>query len=269
MSVITISRGAFSGGEALAECVAARLGYRCIGREELVQRAAGAGVPESEMRDALLKSPGLLDRLRSRRRLYLTLIRAFLAEEVASGDAVYHGNAGHLLLADAVPVLRVRVIAGPEFRLAMVKERMGLGPAEAAAYLAQQDEERRKWTRFLYGVEWGDPSLYDVVLNLDRATMEEACGVVTDMARLECFVLTPERSTALRDFALASRVRAALGLDPGTAPLEVEVLCQSGAVRIQGFVGSRRGIREVERVARQVPGIRDLNLEDLVIYHDV
>ena len=73
----------------------------------------------------------------------------------------------------------------------------------------------------------------------------------------------------MKDFALGSRVRAALGLDPGTAPLEVEVWCQSGAVHIQGFVGSQRGIREVERVARQVPGIRDLNLEELAIYRDV
>ncbi len=269
MSVVTISRGVFSGGEALAECAAARLGYRCIGREDLVQRTAAVGVPESELREALLKSPGLLDRLRPKRRLYLMLIRAFLAEEVAGGNAVYHGNAGHLLLIGAVPVLRVRVIARLEFRLAMAKERMGLGPAEAAAYIAQQDGERRKWTRFLYGVEWGDPSLYDAVLNLDHATIDEACGVVTDMARLECFAFTPERSAAMKDFALGSRVRAALGLDPGTAPLEVEVWCQSGAVHIQGFVGSQRGMREVERVARQVPGIRDLNLEELAIYRDV
>ncbi len=36
MSIITISRGVFSGGEALAECVAVRLGYRCIDRDTLV-----------------------------------------------------------------------------------------------------------------------------------------------------------------------------------------------------------------------------------------
>jgi len=269
MSVVTISRGVFSGGEALAECVAARLGYRCIDRETLLQRTAAAGVPEGELREALLASPGLLDRLRPKRRLYLMLIRAFLAEEVAGGEAVYHGNAGHLLLMGAGPVLRVRVVAPLEFRLAMVKERMGLGPAEGAAYIARQDEERRKWTRFLHDVEWGDPSFYDVVLNLDHATIGEACNIVADMARLECFAFTPERRAAMKDFALASRVRAALGLDPGTAPLEVEVRSQSGGIRIQGFVGSRHGIREVERVVRQVPGVRELNLEDLTVYHDV
>jgi cytidylate kinase len=270
MPVVTISRGAFSGGEALAECVAARLGCPCIDRDTFVKReAAASGLSEDDLREALVKSPGVLGRLRRKKRLYLTLLQAALAEEVAGGEAVYHGNAGHLLLPAALPVLRVRIIAPLEFRLNLVRGRMGLGPEEGAQYLARLDDERRNWTRFLYDVEWGDPSLYDLVVNLDHASIDEACTVVADMARLECFAFTPERRAALRDFALAARVRAALGLDPGTAPLEVEVWCRAGTVCIQGFVGSQRGIREIERVARGVPGIRDLDLEDLTVYHDV
>jgi len=34
MSIIAISRGTFSGGEALAKEGSERLGYRCLGREE-------------------------------------------------------------------------------------------------------------------------------------------------------------------------------------------------------------------------------------------
>jgi cytidylate kinase len=269
MSVVTISRGVFSGGEALAECVAKRLGYRCIDREELVHLTAAAGVSEDELRKALLKSPGLLERLHPKKRLYLLLFRAFLAEQVASGEAVFHGNAGHLLLMGAGPVLSVRVVAPLEARLAMAKERLGLGPAEATAYIEQQDEERRKWTHFLFDAEWGDPSIYDVVLNLKQVPLEGACNVITDMARLECFAFSPGQRTAMKDFALVNRLRAALGLDPGTAPLEVEVWGQSGSIHVRGFVGSQRGIHEVERVASQVPGIRELDLDELTIYHDV
>jgi hypothetical protein len=62
MSVITVSRGSFSGGKALAECLAARLGYRCVGREAIVERAAASGVSHQHLLDALLKPPGFLDR---------------------------------------------------------------------------------------------------------------------------------------------------------------------------------------------------------------
>ena len=58
MSVITISRGSFSGGKTLAECLAARLGYRCVGRETIVERAAASGVSHEELLDALLKPRG-------------------------------------------------------------------------------------------------------------------------------------------------------------------------------------------------------------------
>ena len=57
MAVITISRGSFSGGKMLAECAAARLGYRCIDREVIVEKAAAYGVSQAEIRNALEKPP--------------------------------------------------------------------------------------------------------------------------------------------------------------------------------------------------------------------
>ena len=269
MPVITISRGVCSGGETLAERVAESLGARCLGREELTQRAAASGVPETELQDALLKSPGLLERLWPRKRQYLALIRAALAEEAIEGNLVYHGNAGHLLLQGAGPVLRVRIAAPLAMRLSIAQERMGLSAGESAAFIARSDDERRDWTRFLYGAEWGDPSLYDLVLNLNHTEMEDACEAVIATARMECFAWTPERRAQMKDFALISRIRAALALDRGTAQLDLEVSCRSGIVEIRGFVGSQRGIREVERVAGAVPGVRHLDLDELVVYHDV
>jgi len=40
MSVITISRGTFSGGRWLAECVAGHLGYRCVNRDVIVEMSS-------------------------------------------------------------------------------------------------------------------------------------------------------------------------------------------------------------------------------------
>jgi hypothetical protein len=40
MSIITISRGTLSGGKMLAECLSRGLGYKCIDRDVLVEKAA-------------------------------------------------------------------------------------------------------------------------------------------------------------------------------------------------------------------------------------
>ena len=62
MSVITISRGSFSGGKMLAECLSATLGYRCIDRDVIVERAAASRVSQEELQRALEKPPSFLVR---------------------------------------------------------------------------------------------------------------------------------------------------------------------------------------------------------------
>ena len=165
MSVITISRGTFSGGLMLAECLSARLGYRSIGRDLIVEKAAVSGISQDVLLKALQKPPSFLERLHHSKYIYLALIQAALSEEVRTGSVVYHGNAGHLLLKGA-PVLRTRIIAPMKFRVEMAQERLNLTAAQAIEHIQRMDNERRKWTQYIYGVDWTDPSLYDIVLNL-------------------------------------------------------------------------------------------------------
>ncbi len=264
MSVITISRGSFSGGKMLAECLAAQLGFRCINRDAIVERAAASGVSQEELMDALLKPPSLLDRFSHKKYIYLTLIQAALAEEVRTGKAVYHGNAGHLLLKGGPHVLRVRIIAPLEFRIRMAQERLKMDRSQTIAYIQKVDQERRKWAHYLYGVDWGDPSLYDIVLNLENVSIAEACEVVSTMAKQsKCFDFTPECQASMDDFVLASTVKAKIALNRPTSDLEVEVKAQRGVVSILGQLANPEQLREVRHVASSVPGVTDLNLDGL------
>lgn len=265
MSVITVSRGSFSGGKALAECLAERLGYRCVGREAIVERAAASGVSHQDLLDALLKPPGFLDRFKHTRYQYLALFQAALAEEVKSGEVVYHGNAGHLMLKGARSVLRVRVVAPIEKRLAMLEDRLNLSGSEALDYIQRVDEERRKWTRYLYGVAWEDPVLYDVVYNLENIDIDQVCESINTLIRsCQCFQLSPECRAELEDLAIASRVRANVALNPPTSHLEIEVEAKGGHVAIKGKVTETDELKEVERLALAVAGVATVNLDELI-----
>jgi cytidylate kinase len=265
MPVITVSRGSFSGGKDLAECLAARLDYRCVGREAIVERAAASGVSHQDLLDALLKPPGFLDRFKHTRYQYLALFQAALAEEVKSDNVVYHGNAGHLMLKGARAVLRVRVVAPIEKRLAMLEERLNLSGSEALEYIQRVDEERRKWTRYLYGVSWEDPVLYDVVYNLENINIDQVCESINTLIRsCQCFQFTPDCQAELEDLATASRVRANVALNPPTSHLEIEVEAKSGHVAIRGKVTEPNERKEVERVALAVPGVTSVNLSELI-----
>ena len=263
MSVITISRGSFSGGKMLAECLAERLGYRCIDRDVIVERAASHGVSQEELRDALERPPGFLDRFSHKRYKYLALIQASLTEEVRTGKVIYHGLAGHLLLGGGRHILRTRIIAPMDYRIRLVRERLNYSTSEAAAYIQKMDDQRRRWTSFLYGVDWGDPLLYDLVINLDHMTLETACHIISAAVRQRCFELTPACRRALEDLALASKVRAALAIAPSTEGLELEATADNGVVALKGKLASIDQLAEVRRIATEIPGLVDLNLDGL------
>lgn len=269
MAIITISRGSFSGGKALAECLADRLGYRCIDRDVIVERAAAYGASQEELRDTMEKPPTFWDRFKHKKYVYLTLIQAALTEEARAGKAVYHGHAGHLLLRGVSHVLRARIIAPMDFRLAITQDRLKMSRSEAQAYITKMDQDRAKWTQYLYGVNWGDPALYDVVLSLEHMGTPEACEVLAGMAQLRCFQETPESSGAMDDLAVASKVRASLVQSPSTMDLELEVSAQGDSVSIKGRVQNPGQIEEVRAVAGRAAAGRKLDLEQLVPALDV
>ncbi len=258
MAVITISRGSYSGGKMLAEALAWKLGYRCIDRDLLVQKAARWGVSANDLNTALETPPSFLGFSRRTAHAYLAVIQAALAEEIRDGNAIYHGLAGHLLLRDSIHVFRVRLIAPMEFRIGMVQDRLKLSRNDAIAYIQNKDQGRRKWTRLLYGVDWEDPSLYDLVVNLDPMSIEQARDLICSMLEQESFRTTAESLQALSDLAIASRIRANLAMDPATSDLELEVRARFGAVSIKGGVVRVDQGHEVERIARSVPGVKSV-----------
>jgi cytidylate kinase len=264
VSIITISRGSFSGGKMLADCLGEALGYRCLDREAVAERAAASGVSQEELLDAILKPPGFLERFKRKRYHYLVLFQAALAEEVKAGGVVYHGNAGHLLLKGAPPVLRVRVIAPLEKRVEMLQERLKMDRANAIAYIHKVDQDRKNWTHYLYGVNWEDPALYDLVVNLDGFGVPDACEIVcTAVRQQKCFAFTEECRAEMEDFAVGSRVRAQLALNPSTSHLEFEVTARRGRIALQGRLTGTGEFEEVRRVAQAVPGVVDLDLDAL------
>ena len=263
MSVITISRGPFSGGEMLAECLSHELGFRCVDREVIVERAAAHGISQEELRAALEKPPTLIEWLQHRKYMYLVLIQAALIEEVKTGKAVYHGNAGHLLLQGGPPLLRVRIVAPTGFRVKLAQDRLKLTPDEALDYIARADQDRRKWTQYLYGIDWSDPVNYDVVLNLESIDIAGACQTVAALARRKSFEVTPAWHAAMDDLALASRVRTELAFNEATAHMEVAVAAKEHSVRIAGSVSNLWEMEQVRLIAASVPGVQSVNLDEL------
>jgi cytidylate kinase len=273
MSIITISRGTLSGGQALAEQVAQRLGYRCISREVLVEAAAASGVPEAKLVQYLEKMPGVWERLTTSRRLYLIFIQAAMCELAQEGRLVYHGQAGHQLLPGISHVLKVRLIAPLEYRIDAAMARHGLSREAAVRYIQQVDEERLRRMRYLFDIDWRDPALYDVVLNLQHMRLETAADVVIAMAQHPEYQPTAASRRALAALTLSCRVKAAVAAHPETFGLEIGVEVDDGVVRLTGTIAFPELVAEIVQVAERVPGVKavdtDFKIRPVVAYTEL
>lgn len=259
MAVITISRGSYSKGKEVAEGVAAALGYECVSRDILLEASDQFNIPEIKLVSAMHDAPSILDRVSHGQIAYITYIQSALLEHVKAGSVVYHGLAGHILLKEIEKVMKVRILADPDLRVAVVMEREKVGEKEARRMIAKIDEERRKWTRRLYGVDPWDPALYDLVICIDKIEVEGATRLICEAASQEAFRLTKDDRQKLSDLALSCKLKSEiLDLDHNVA-----VTSEYGNVLVFTKADDRRTRRMEEKLsalAGSIPEIHNLEV---------
>ena len=203
-SVVCISHAAGAGGEEVGRLVAKRLGFLYV-NEEIVARAAARGgidaaeVANEEQRKSLAArvltaiaqgggeawaSGGSLS-LRSSEERGSEDIRALIRETIeqtaARGKAVIVAHAASYAI-HGDGILRVLVTASPETRITRVAEAEGLDQAGAARAVKESDAGRADYLKRFYDVREESPTHYDVVLNTDALTLEQAAELISQAA---------------------------------------------------------------------------------------
>jgi len=210
MSIITISRGSYTRGKEVAEKLAQTLGYQCLSRDILLEASELYNIPEIKLVRAIHDAPSILERFTYSREPYVAYIRAALLHQVQKDNVVYHGLAGHFLLKGVPHVLKVRIIADLEDRVKEEMKRENISAEEARRILRKDDDERRKWSKHVYGIDTWDPSLYDLVINIKYITVDGAADIIKCALKDPCFQTTPEGQKLVDEMSLAARIEAAL-----------------------------------------------------------
>ena len=204
-TVVCISHAAGAGGEEIGRLVADQLGYLYVD-EEIVARAAAKGgldaadVADEERRKSFaaralnalahgggeawaLGTTGPItawdeldsDDIRS-------LIRETIEQTAARGKAVIVAHAASYAIGRDDPVLRVFVTASPETREARIAEAESLDQAGAAKALKDSDAGRADYLKRFYDVRDESPTHYDLVLNTDALSVEQAADLISQAA---------------------------------------------------------------------------------------
>jgi len=204
-AVVCISHAAGAGGEEVGRLVADRLGFLYV-NEEIVARAAAKGglnaadVADEEQRKSLgarvlnaiaqgggeAWALGASGPLGSRDELgsddIQSLIRETIEQTAARGKAVIVAHAASYAIGRGDAVLRVLVTASPETRAARVANGGELDPAGAARAVKESDAGRADYLKRFYDVGEESPVHYDLVLNTDALSLEQAAELISQAA---------------------------------------------------------------------------------------
>ena len=210
MSIVTIARGSYSRGKDVAERLAQKLGYECISRDILLEASEEFNIPEIKLVRMLHDCPKIFDRLFDGSERYIKYYRSALLQHARNDNIVYHGLAGHFFLKDIPHVLKIRINADMNTRVEEEMHREKISAEDALQVLKKDDEERRKWSMEVYGIDTWDSRLYDMVINISTLTLEDAVDIIYGVLQKPTFESTSESRKLVADMAFAAKKQADL-----------------------------------------------------------
>ncbi len=204
-----------AGGEVIGRAVSERLGFRYVDedvvtraaekagvdptvveavehRQPMINRLLGVLVPAPDVPDPSGVATGLVLEVYYQSGVgpvaaapahHRALIREAIHEIAKRGQAVIVAHAASMALAGIPGVLRVLVTASAETRALRLAAAHGISDSAAAATINDSDCERRDYFRSFYKIKEEVPTHYDIVINTDVLSPEQAVNLVLCAAK--------------------------------------------------------------------------------------
>ena len=262
MSIIMISRGAHHRGEEVAEKIALRLGYECLSRDILLDASLKYDAPEVKFKKSMERAPNFFEKLGFDKGKYISYMRSALLSRLKKDYIVYHGLAGHFFVRNVSHAFSVRIVVDMKDRVKYCMQSEDVSEETAYAMLHKLDEQRKKWGRYMYGIDISDPDQYEMVVNINRLTVDEAADIICKTADLEKFHTTAASRQKIEDLALEAEVKAVLMNIK--APRDVSAHNGIVSVQVQAKMFKDNKIEGmVEALSKSVDGVKEVRTEIL------
>ena len=228
-----------------------------VTRHEVIDHVAEKmHVPKSLIGRLRGGTAGLVERLTTDQRS----VALYTAEELFAladrGNVVLRGWGATCLLRPVPHVVCVRVTRSLGKRVEWLMNHLDTDDAEfAEAEVRRSDHAHASRMHDQFGVSWGDPVLYDLVLNTDRVSVESCVEQIRLLVRRPEFTETAQSRALLANMTLEARVQAALKDHAATRDTRITIDAKQGHVTLRGIVLDAGERLHAESVAASVPGV--------------
>ena len=198
MAVITISRQFGAGGWTLGSRLAKSLGCSCINEEMIKEAAAKLNVSTGQIhgfeKDGATLLMRFIDKLVNAKFIerqisekygyvneenYVNVIRKIIIELYEKGNSIIIGRGAQFILKGYPGAWHILLVENIKARTEFMMKNYNLSRAEAEKAVQQRDQTRKRFLSFFTDSENIDcPNNYDLVINMDRISMEKAENLV-------------------------------------------------------------------------------------------
>ncbi len=212
MATIVLFGGKFCQKDRVVKEIVATTGLRVLSDDEVVKEAAKrSGKDTSKIIKVFSARTSVFNKFTMEKEIAVAYLKLALANMLAGDSMLVRGYTGLLIPKEISHVLRVCLIADMPYRSQMAVKDLGVSEREAAKMIRNGDMGCAAWTRALFDKEdpW-DPSLFDMVIPMDKRTSSEAATAILQNATKPVLQPSLESKQAIDDFRLAARVETAL-----------------------------------------------------------
>jgi cytidylate kinase len=269
MALITITQSLGSGDADIAAKVAKELDLELFNDNKLKEIALEIGVQSDDLKLLDEKAPSFLDRFFSTKpAAYLEYMEAVIYEVSRRGQGVIFGHGSPILLHDFDCALHVFVHASDSKRMNNLMEQQSIDQKAAQSLIRKHDSHKKGFFRYAFNLEWKDPSLYDLYINIDKIGSESAIKLILTVANSE--EVKACSLTALETMAQLSRkrkLRAKLlenHIDVSMINLDVP---EENVVAVSGFTYSERDRNLINKILNADPDVSTVRSDVALMRH--
>jgi len=202
MPVITIRGRLGSGAPEIGKLVADNLHIDYIDREIIAEVAARLNLEEQEVVAKEMPPISLQDRIAEAlahgytigngiqgaylpiwqipldNNRYIEALTSLITELARDHSAVIYGRGGQYILKDHPQVLHVSIVAPLKIRIQRVMKIRHSTEEQAKQEIQRFDGSAREFMKRFFGVEMEDPHYYDLVINTEKYSFEDAADIM-------------------------------------------------------------------------------------------
>ncbi len=114
-------------------------------------------------------------------KIYLKLLEEIVRSLAKKDNIVIVGRGSHCILQGYKNAYFIKIRNEWEDRVKRARKSLGSQVSDIEGYIRERDIREKKFMEYFFDVDWLDPSLFSLVINLSKVSIEEGIQQVVDL----------------------------------------------------------------------------------------